>query len=131
MDKLEVLYQKLEKKTEEVNFFYDAYENQTPILKVVTDEIYPGDFLKGEKLEDIGHITYSTSDIPAITQYWSNGKSVEFQINNENELEVQYRQADPETDTNTKKLLKVIDLMKELVPIQAEIDALEEEVVDI
>lgn len=126
MNHFENLLEKLDRKLEEINWYFEAYQNEAVIYTNVTDKLYPGEFLKDEQLEDVGYVVHRAVNNVELVQHWSNGKSVHFHINEENELAIQLHQEEPGTETNVKRINKVIELLQELIPIQAEIEELRE-----
>ncbi|ARC76556.1 MULTISPECIES: hypothetical protein [Bacillus subtilis group] len=126
MKKIDQLLEKQDKLLEEVKFYLDAVQNESPIRTIVTDETTPGDFLKGEKLEDVGFVSCIDEEGNVVfEQYWSNNKILQFTLKGDLVIDLQLLVYNEEENSPRRKLSQAIGLLEEALRVQTDIDELE------
>ncbi|WP_145681715.1 hypothetical protein, partial [Bacillus licheniformis] len=114
MKKIDQLLEKQDKLLEEVEFYLEAFQNESPIRTIVTDKTTPSDFLKGEKLEDIGFVSGIDEEGNVVfEQFWSNNKILQFTLKGDLVLDLQLLVYNEEENSPGRKLSQAIGLLEE------------------
>lgn len=132
MNKQDKLWEQQDKLLGDIEFVLNAYQEDTPIYSVVTDD-YPSieKFIGKSALETSdgkpGHLMQGENGETIFVQFFSDDKKVYTYIKDEQITKYVFLVLDYEIDTPIKKLKYVAKKVDELLAIQIGLDEIDEE----
>ena len=135
MNKQDELWEQQDKLIGDIDFILRAFQEETPIYNVVTDN-YPAieSFIGNSALEtsngNAGYIMHGENDEIIFAQFFSDNKKIHTYMKDGKIISQQFLVLDPEMKGSLNKLDCLVKKAEELRVIQSELDELEEEQID-
>lgn len=135
MNKQDQLWEQQDKLIGDIDFILRAFQEETPIYNIVTDN-YPAidGFIGSSVLEtsdgNAGYIMHGENDEIIFAQFFSDNKKIHTYMKDGKIISQQFLVLDPEMKGSANKLKCLAKKVDELRVIQTELNEIEEEQID-